>query len=145
MGIEVGRTSGIPPTEKTNVFLNSTAAIPAAVISNGRTRGALNILITARLLAPLLSTFTAAGFEVVNIVVLAGGVTVQGFARIYKHERGYDLNPLGELKKYLRSLYLQNRGNTPKWSKRPLPVVILAVMPVAKGAESKNILEAEEP
>jgi len=133
MGSPQVRSQSIPQTEKTNIFLNATAAVPAAVISNGSTRGALNILITAKLLEPLLATLTAAGFEVVNIVVLAGGVTVQGHARIYKHERGYNLTPLGELKKYLRSLYLQNREGTPKWGKRPLPIVILAVTPVKEG------------
>ena len=144
MGTHGFRTQGVPQIKQTVDFLNATAAIPAAIISNGRTRGALNILIKAKLLEPLLATFVEAGFDVVNIVMFAGGIVVQGRARVYKryNGNGYDINPLGELKKYLRSLYLQNRGDTPKWGKRPLPVVILAVTPVAKGVEIKSASEA---
>ncbi len=139
------RSLGIPQKEKINNFLNTTAAVPATVISNGKTHGALNILIKAKLLEPLLETFVEAGFDTVDIVLIAGGIVVQGRARVYRHKNGYVLSPLDELKKYLRSLYLQNREGTAKWGKRPLSVLILAVTPVAKRIESKSTSEVGVP
>jgi len=126
------------------MFLNmNTAAWPAVVVSNGYVRNSQLLLIRSAVLDPVLAAFLNAGISVVNVVVIAAGIATQGQARIYRKDGKYALYPLNELRRFLLTIYHQNKATAPKGAKRPLPIAVLQITPTAQEKiESRSASEA---
>ena len=91
----------------------------------------------------MLAAFLNAGISVVNVVVIAAGIATQGQARIYRKDGRYALYPLGELRRFLLTIYHQNRATAPKGARRPLSIAVLQITPTAQEKiESRSASEA---
>jgi len=107
------------------------AAVPGHVVAHGKHA----VGIKADGLADLLKAFHEAGVRRVQAVIDVAGQRLVIDATVYRKidKRSgralYWLYPLGTAQSLLRDLLRKHRGDAPRNTKRPLPVIIAAVLP----------------
>jgi hypothetical protein len=128
---------GIPPpgidTQTVPNGLNITApvAIPAYIVSHEKNV----VAISGPKLAEALDVYYKAGIRRVEAAVIAGGqsflidCTIAARHNKQRNRTYLWLYPLQPAQTLFRDLYRKYRGDAPRRSRRPMPVLILALRP----------------
>lgn len=123
----------ISPTSEIARFASNmhTPAIPAYVFAHDKN----SVGIGGRTLAEVLALYYKAGLRNVEAVVSVEGQIVVVKGKIYvRRDKQTDqcrcwLYPFQPAQAFLRDLYLRYRGEAPRRTRRPMPVLLLAIRP----------------
>ncbi len=130
-----------PHTEK--IMENITATVMFATVISGvpafvTVHDNNYVAISGKPLSDLLRAFYDAGVRHVVAVIDVAGQRLVAEAKVYRRtdrrsgRTYYWLYPLQPAQSILRDLYLKYRGDVAPRTKRPMPVIVLAVVPKSK-------------
>jgi hypothetical protein len=105
--------------------------IPASVSQYGKNF----VVISGSELSRRLEELYASGVREVEVVIDVPGHRLTATGRIYvvrkRHAMYYYIYPHDSAQRILRELYYKYRGNAPAGAKRPMPAIVVAIMPRA--------------